>query len=175
MRTYVRDQLPDCIDPLDLAWLAGLLEGEGSFMTGPPTSPHLPAIQISMIDRDIIERVGRLIGGTAATIRPRKAHWQVSYAVRVRGARAVAWMHALRPLLGERRTAQVDRALASYVCRSNRVLDDSKAQGALDLLAEGLPVRDVAARYGTSIWCIYDLRLGRTHRHLDRAQLRRRR
>lgn len=142
-------------------------------MTGPPTSPHLPAIQISMIDRDVIDRVARLIGVRAATIRPRKAHWQVSYTARVRGARAVAWMRALLPMLGERRAAQVDRAIASYVCNSNRLLDDSKARGALDLLAAGFPVRDVAARYGTSIWCIYDLRLGRTHRHLDRAPLRR--
>jgi hypothetical protein len=26
----------------------------------------------------------------------------------------------------------------------------------------------VAERFGTSIWCIYDLRLGRTHAHLAR-------
>jgi hypothetical protein len=27
----------------------------------------------------------------------------------------------------------------------------------------------VAGRFGVSIWCIYDLRLGRTFKHLDRA------
>jgi hypothetical protein len=29
-------------------------------------------------------------------------------------------------------------------------------------------VRRVAERFGASIWCIYDLRLGRTHTHLER-------
>jgi hypothetical protein len=29
-------------------------------------------------------------------------------------------------------------------------------------------VREVARRYGVSVWCIYDLRSGRTHKHLAR-------
>ena len=66
-------------DP-DLHWLAGLLEGEGTFMAGPPSAPRTPAVQLSMVDRDVAER------------------------------------------------------------------------------------------FGTSIWCIYDLRLGRTHAHLDRPK-----
>ena len=78
------------------------------------------------------------------------------------------WMTALRPLLGQRRQGQVDRALAAYAPRDNRRLTDDTAREALELLAEGATVRAVAARFETSIWCIYDLRLGRTHRHLAR-------
>jgi hypothetical protein len=36
------------------------------------------------------------------------------------------------------------------------------------MLAGGSSVRDVAEQLGTSIWCIYDLRLGRTHAQLPR-------
>ena len=37
-------------------------------------------------------------------------------------------------------------------------------------LPKGESVRQVAERFGTSIWCIYDLRLGRTHTHLARPK-----
>ena len=44
----------------DLYWLAGLLEGEGSFMRGPPSRPNMPAIAIQMTDEDVIQRVAQL-------------------------------------------------------------------------------------------------------------------
>ncbi|MEA2194526.1 MAG: hypothetical protein QOG42_960 [Solirubrobacteraceae bacterium] len=77
-------------------------------------------------------------------------------------------MHALQPLMGERRRAQMDRALASHDPRPVAILDDDAAQEALALLAAGRTVKEVAERFGTSVWCMYDLRLGRTHRHLAR-------
>ena len=46
----------------ELHWLAGLLEGEGSFMTGPPSSPGLPVIAVNMTDQDVMARLGRIFG-----------------------------------------------------------------------------------------------------------------
>jgi hypothetical protein len=158
--------MPSAVDALDLHWLAGLLEGEGSFFPGPPSSPHLPVAQISMADQDVMARVGRLFGRQIVTVVPRQQHWQTIYFVRVTGSKAVAWMKALRPLLGKRRREQVDRALASYAPRSRQLLDDIRAREALKLLATGTSVKEVAASFGVTIWCIYDLRLGRTHKHL---------
>jgi hypothetical protein len=48
------------------------------------------------------------------------------------------------------------------------LLDDGAALEALRMLASGRSVREVAAEFGTSVWCIYDLRGGRTHKHLSR-------
>jgi len=79
-------------------------------------------------------------------------------------------MTRLRPLMGIRRREQIDRAVASYAPDPRRLLDDDRAADALARLARGESVRQVAARFGTSIWCIYDLRLGRTHTHLERPQ-----
>jgi hypothetical protein len=70
--------------------------------------------------------------------------------------------------MGERRQAQIDRALASYKSKSNERLYDWRARRGLELLAEGKTVKEVAGLLGVSIWCIYDLRLGRTHKHLRR-------
>jgi hypothetical protein len=162
---------PEDIDREALCWLAGLLEGEGSFFAGPPSSPNLPILQVSMVDADVIQRVATLLGVKPFVIRPRRSHWQVAFGVRVRGAPAVAWMTALRPLLGQRRQEQVDLAIASYESRSRQLLDEVAAAEAIRLLGQGLTVREVASRFGTSIWCIYDLRLGRTHRRLDRRAL----
>lgn len=158
---------PEVATPLDLAWLAGLLEGEGSFKRGAPSSPRLPVISVTMTDEDVVARVAALWGVRHLTVRPRRDHWAVSYATQLRGADAVAWMRALRPFLGARRKAQADRAMASYVTPAHRVLDDAGAATALAWLSDGRSVREVAERLGTSIWTIYDLRLGRTYRHLE--------
>ena len=79
-------------------------------------------------------------------------------------------MKRLRPLMGARRGKQIERAIASYGPDPRRVLDDMRATDALRRLAEGDSVKQVAERFGTSIWSIYDLRLGRTYQHLPRPR-----
>ena len=63
----------------ELHWLAGLLEGEGSFMTGPPSSPGLPVIAVNMTDHDVMARLGRIFGRKVHTQKPRNARWRTSY------------------------------------------------------------------------------------------------
>jgi hypothetical protein len=152
----------------DLHWLAGLLEGEGTFMTGPPSSPRLPVIAVNMTDEDVMARLGRIFERKVQVVRPRNVRWRTSYQVRVNGRDAVRWMSLLKPLMGSRRQAQIDRALASYAPRPVALLTDAAARGALEALRSGDAVKVVADRFGVSIWCIYDLRLGRTFKHLDR-------
>jgi hypothetical protein len=41
---------------------------------------------------------------------------------------------------------------------------------AVEALASGDTVKSVPARFGVSVWCIYDLRLGRTFKHLERPR-----
>jgi hypothetical protein len=121
-----------------------------------------------MVDRDIVDRAGRLLRAAVAVVPARRVGWQTAYCIRVRGARAVLWMERLRPLMGDRRQQQIDRAVASHGPDPRRLLDDERAADALGRLAAGESVRQVADRFGTSIWCIYDLRLGRTHTHVPR-------
>jgi hypothetical protein len=167
MRTFVR---MDASLPSDeLHWLAGLLEGEGSFMTGPPSNPRMPVISVHMTDEDVMARLGRIFARKVHVVSPRNPRWRTTYQVRVQGGNAVRWMTLLRPLMGERRHAQIDRALACYAPRSSAVLTDGMARAALDALASGDSVKVVAARFGVSVWCIYDLRLGRTFKHLVRG------
>jgi hypothetical protein len=149
------------LPPTELHWLAGLLEGEGSFMTGPPSSPGLPVIAVNMTDHDV----------KVHALKPRNTRWRTSYQVRVNGGAAVHWMTLLRPLMGSRRQGQIDRALASYAPRPVALLTDEAARAALDALVGGASVKSVAERFGVSIWCIYDLRLGRTFKHLAHERI----
>jgi hypothetical protein len=158
------------IEALHLHWLAGLLEGEGTFLAGPPSAPRSPAVQVAMVDRDVIERAAALLGAAVTVVPSRREGWKTAYCVRVRGTRAVLWMERLHPLMGVRRREQIDRAIASYEPDPRRLLDDERAAEALRRLAEGESVREVAERFGTSIWCIYDLRAGRTHSHVERPK-----
>jgi hypothetical protein len=158
--------LPEGVRGPDLHWLAGLLEGEGSFFPGSPSIPHQPVLSVSTTDEDVMARVGALMGRKVFRCTPRQPQWSVTYVVRVRGRPAVGWMRLLRPLMGERRQGQIDRALDCYEWKSNQRLNDVGARRALSLLEEGKTVREVAHLLGVSVWCIYDLRSGRTHKHL---------
>jgi hypothetical protein len=164
-----RSGFPDAVTVDVLHWLAGLLEGEGSFLVGPPSAPRSPVLALQMTDEDVVARVAEMFGRKLGRWQPRDERFQPIFLVRVTGSKAVAWMTALRPLMGRRRQTQIDRALASYAPKSSALLDDVAADRALRLLASGGTVREVAQQFGTSIWCIYDLRGGRTHKHLPRS------
>src|SRR5262245_30966164 len=105
----------------DFHWLCGLLEGEGSFLKGPPSSKNRPRISVQTTDEDVAERIADLLGVRAITYRldKRNANWKRAFCVVMRGNRAVVLMRRLRPLMGSRRCSQIDAALASYQGRKS--------------------------------------------------------
>lgn len=100
------------MNELDLVWLAGLLEGEGTFLKGPPSHPHSPVIAVVMTDKDIIERVASLFGTKFLAERKRREHWKDPFSARLRGRRAALLMQKLYPYMGQRRKQQITDALA---------------------------------------------------------------
>ena len=74
-------------------WLAGLLEGEGSFMPGPPSRPNCPIIACEMSDKDVIDRVADLFGVTYIYKNvPDEETWSSTYKVKVKGTTAIKLM-----------------------------------------------------------------------------------
>ncbi len=93
----------------DLYWLAGLLEGEGSFMKGPPSKPNAPYISLQMTDEDVVARAANLFQvGYQRTKNRKPGLWKASYMVQFRGSRAASLMRDLRPLMGVRRKSQIE-------------------------------------------------------------------
>jgi hypothetical protein len=71
-------------------------------------------LALQMTDGGVAARVAAMFGRKPGRRQPRDARWQTTYSARVTGAKAVAWMTALWPLMGRRRQMQIDRAVASY-------------------------------------------------------------
>jgi len=106
----------------DIGWVAGLLEGEGSFGWSMTT----PYVHVSMTDEDVIDRYRRLLDLGQKIVR-RWPDRKTAYQVVVRGRRAVAIMMTVYSLMGTRRRARIRevlirwRALRSTSRRSCRI------------------------------------------------------
>lgn len=106
--------VPAGFSPYELYWLVGWLEGEGSFVAPPPSSPRLARVAFESRDLDVVEEAARLLNVTPSIrldARRRHRDWSTTWRGLSRGAKAVALMQAIEPLLSQRRSMQVARAL----------------------------------------------------------------
>lgn len=104
------------ISTLDVAWLAGLIEGDGC----PYLGNHSIHLYVKMTDEDVVLRAAALLGGKVWAVSPRregslgkKPAWKTV----VSGGRAAAWMMTLYPLLGQRRREKVRAALSYWLAK----------------------------------------------------------
>ena len=95
----------------DIAWLAGFLEGEGSFLVRSDRKPHTPRIAFGTTDQDVGKKAAKLLGvklnGPYIKHQDRKPVYEVS----VTGFHAASWMMTLYVLMGKRRKAAIKAAL----------------------------------------------------------------
>jgi hypothetical protein len=109
----------------DIAWLAGILEGEGSFWADKnrKTINRIrymnPQIAVEMADKDIIDRVASMLGNSVQS-RQRDPSKKRLYNTRVGGRKAVAWMLTLFTLLGQRRRAKIAEIMKEWRLQSIR-------------------------------------------------------
>jgi len=154
----------------DLAWLTGLLEGEGSFLKAPPSSPNCPRISLEMTDKDVVERAALLMGGKAAKkINLRNPHWKQTYRVIIKGSRAVKLMRVLYLQMGARRRSQIDAALETYVERkkgdNTRRLSEDQVRQIRKLT--GFPISTLAREFGVSRFTIRSIRERKSWLHIQ--------
>jgi hypothetical protein len=104
-----------CDQDCDLAWLSGLLEGEGCFTVARADGHAYPVIQLQMCDYAVVERVRSLISASRVHLRePRYEHWDRTYVAQISGEVAASWMRRLRPWMGQRRALAIASALDAY-------------------------------------------------------------
>jgi hypothetical protein len=141
----------------DLHWLAGILEGEGSFLCSPPSKPNCPRISCNMTDEDVIARIARLLNAKYHKVRKkkRKPQWKDSWVVNIGGLRILQMMQLLRPLMSIRRQSQIDKAITSYDPARGRRRREVTRRFSEDQLAiarerirSGESMRSVAKNYG---------------------------
>jgi hypothetical protein len=133
----------------DLLWLAGLIEGEGCFQPGPAARPNKCTISVQMTDKDIVERVARLFDRKMWQVKSKqKEHHNDSYIARISGYPAKELMLTLRPLMGERRRAQIDRAIAGMVPPKLRISREEQDRIQRMHFCDGLSGNKIAAETG---------------------------
>lgn len=100
------------IKTLDIAWLAGILEGEASFGYHGTT----PVIQLQMTDPDVVKRVAALLGvDVRAPWKPKgKDHYKLVYGCVAHGRKAIGWMMTLYSFMGVRRKEAIEAALNKW-------------------------------------------------------------
>lgn len=101
----------------DIAWAAGLLEGEGSFYVMDRAGRrHLMTVKIEMSDEDVIRRIASIFGRSTSnvtTFQPKPDGWSRTWTKRWYGAEAEKVMCAVLPYMGKRRAAKIRECLAA--------------------------------------------------------------
>jgi len=103
-----------------LAWVAGLLEGEGCFFPieykTPKYGPYVYArVAVLMTDLDVLQRIQDLTGVgkiTGPTIRENPKHKPIWKWTVTKHRDALLLMEAVYPWMGSRRRARIDEVLA---------------------------------------------------------------
>ena len=105
-------------DEYDIAWLAGILEGEGCFQLHRNSGGRSPVarLQLKMTDLDVVQRAAQIMCSEDKVKEiPRpdsfKEHYKTQYLCVVYGQTAKDVMRAILPYMGERRSEKIREVL----------------------------------------------------------------
>lgn len=99
-----------------LYWLAGIIEGEGSFCY----SKGNIFIEAQMCDEDVIEKATEIFGTKLRKAYiPKIEGRKPVYSVCIQSVRAVLWMLLLYPLMGNRRKAKIVENINVWILKPN--------------------------------------------------------
>lgn len=108
---------------IETAWLAGLLEGEGSFCSANNGKRSRGIdngcrVSVAMTDKDVMEKIAKLIDARVTSYQPtRPPEAKLAYRIQVCGNKAVSIMEAILPFMGERRAERINQLLAKAKMR----------------------------------------------------------
>lgn len=92
-------------DAVELAWLAGIIEGEGCFYVNKKTKS--PLIRVKMGDRDVVEKVSKMWRVNVNFAKDGRRNHSDMYTATVYGHLALDWMKKVYPMMGARRKAKI--------------------------------------------------------------------
>jgi hypothetical protein len=164
------------MNPIDLAWLAGYLEGEGCFHIR-SVQRRSPSMHAATTDKDIAEKVARLFGVSVSTLVRPTVTGKTVYNVRLGGDRSIEMMQALRPYMGLRRSARIDEVLRLALSRPGYASGERQGVAKLSEAAVREIRRDVrdgkrgtmaslAKKFGVSHACVWFVCRGTTWKHV---------
>ena len=137
---------------LELAWLAGIIEGEGSFGAN-------VSLRVHMTDEDVMNRVASMMGTRIRFEPSRRATWKPTWCAAIGGSRAIRLLEQLEPTLGQRRQQQTAAMRETLATRPGRgAVPPSRMVRNLEIarrLAAGETGPVLAAEYGMTHQNVY--------------------
>jgi len=138
----------------DLGWVAGFLEGEGSFSFS-GVDPRTSATQVEL---EPLEKLVQMFGGKIYPKKPNGFGKKLCYSWILRGAHGVGLMMTIYPLMCSRRQAQIRRVIAGWRSRGvtkgedhyMSTVSDVEALAAMRLVRDGRSVEVVAESIGVT-------------------------
>lgn len=100
------------VDVSEVCWIAGLLEGEGSFSLANKITPR---IRLTMTDLDVMIKAATILGAHSVLAASRRTStYKQVYYLTLHGTDAIDWMQRIYNLMGERRQHSIDICLAFW-------------------------------------------------------------
>ena len=110
-----------------IRWVAGILEGEGTFSI---VGHGSPVVKLKMTDLDIIERVRSIVDPKrlySITRTEGDKTRKPSYTITLNGTRAIQWMMTIYPLMGLRRKSRIRELL--HLWKSQKRKNSNQPRG----------------------------------------------
>lgn len=107
----------------EILWLAGLLEGEGSFRwlsKTPKRKQILAQIYLKMTDEDVVRHAANIMGVSYHPVKMTNPTWKPAFYCQVFGQSATAIMRQILPFMGQRRSAKIEECLDEYARRRTK-------------------------------------------------------
>jgi hypothetical protein len=145
---------------IDIAWLAGLVEGEGNISINGRSF----TIRIKMADRDVVECAATLLGAKLYLVHAPRTGWKAMWLAQVKGSAAAGWAMTLYPWLGVRRRQQVRQALAHWRTQGNGVINGALADAIVTYRAARVTQADIMRLLKVSKSTVYRHTRGRLPR-----------
>ena len=109
-------------------WLAGILEGEGTFSLVGRNGE--PVIKLKMTDLDVIEHVRAIVDphkAYAVTL-SQEDNRKPAYTITLNGTRAIQWMMTIYPLMGLRRKTRIRELLFVWKLKKSKPMGSPHGQ-----------------------------------------------
>ena len=102
----------------DFFWFVGLFEGEGCIGVD-KADKNRPSIELAMQDRDVMERVSKLLDHKIVSFIPpgksvKGKSYKEMHRVRIYGRKAVMIIDAMKPHMSSRRRVRMEEALSLW-------------------------------------------------------------
>ena len=135
---------------IDIVWLAGFLEGEGTFGIRKNDSVYISA---ASTDIDVLEYIKGIFEGSIYKVTKRKEHWKDAWVWTLTGNTAVKLYKKLLPRMASRRSERIDYVLTRHAKarlrqKAKKAYIYSRRERVKKLRKEGLTHQAIAAIVG---------------------------